>query len=208
MRWRDYFIFLARKHGRKIFYPGGFKERKVEWSQDRELFESWRLGHTGLPFIDAHMRELLATGFMSNRGRVNCASFLTRDYKIDWRWGAAWFENRLIDYEVSANWLNWHTQALEIYYTSAPWQGLKYDRKGEYVKHWLPELSELPAPLVHAPWKMAEEGLLTDLDFDLERDYFRPRVENSKWNWAWNRLKTGDATSPKSRKKSTEKGKG
>ena len=201
MRWRDFFLYLGRKHGNKVFRPGGLKERKTEWSHDRELFDNWRAGQTGLPFIDAHMRELAATGFMSNRGRVNCASFLTRDYKIDWRWGAAWFENRLIDYEVAANWFNWHTQALEIYYTSAPWQGLKYDKKGEYVKTWLPELADLPAPLLHAPWKMAEEGLLNDLDFDLDRDYFRPRVENTKWNWAWNRLKTGDASSPRRRKK-------
>ena len=154
------------------------------------------------------MRELRATGFMSNRGRVNCSSFLTRDYKVDWRWGAAWFENRLLDYEVAANWLNWHTQALEIYYTSAPWQGLKYDRKGTYVKHWLPELRELPAPLVHAPWKMEEEGMLTDLDFDLERDYHRPVTRNTKWDWAWQRLKTGDASSPRSRRKTAAKKKG
>jgi len=201
MRWRDFFIYLSRKHGNKIFRPGGYKDRKAEWSQDESLFNNWREGKTGLPFIDAHMRELNTTGFMSNRGRVNCASFLTRDYKIDWRWGAAWFENRLIDYEVAANWLNWHTQALDIYYTSAPWQGLKYDKQGKYVKHWLPELSELPAPLVHAPWKMAEEGMLDDLGFDLERDYHRPRVENSKWDWAWTRLKSGDASSPRRRKK-------
>ena len=204
MRWRDFFIYMSRKHGDAIFRPGGLKNRSEEWTHDVELFETWRLGQTGLPFVDAHMRELNATGFMSNRGRVNCASFLTRDYKIDWRWGAAWFENRLIDYEVSANWFNWHTQALELYYTSPPWQGLKYDKKGEYVKHWLPELSALPAPLVHAPWKMADEGLLDGLDFELKRDYFRPRTENSKWDWAWGRLKTGDASSPRRKKAKTK----
>ena len=200
MRWRDFFLYMGRKHGDRIFRAGGLKNRATDWQHDPELFDNWRAGQTGLPFIDAHMRELMATGFMSNRGRVNCASFLTRDYRIDWRWGAAWFENRLVDYEVCANWFNWHTQALEIYYTSAPWQGLKYDRAGAYVKHWLPELAELPAPLVHAPWKMADEGMLDDLAFDLERDYHRPRVENSKWDWAWQRLKTGDASSPRRKK--------
>ena len=201
MRWRDFFLYLGRKHGNRVFRPGGLRNRATEWTKDRELFDNWRAGKTGLPFVDAHMRELDATGFMSNRGRVNCASFLTRDYKVDWRWGAAWFENRLIDYEVTANWFNWQTQALEIYYTSPPWQGLKYDRNGDYVKTWLPELAELPAPLVHAPWKMEEEGLLDDLDFQLDRDYHRPRVHNSKWDWAWNRLKTGDASSPRRKKK-------
>ena len=196
LRWRDFFIYLGRKHGDAIFLPGGFRRRQHAWSKDTALFERWCAGETGIPFVDAHMRELDETGFMSNRGRVNCASFLTHDYRIDWRWGAAWFENRLIDYEVCANWLNWHTQALEIYYTSPPWQGLKYDRKGEYVKAWLPELADLPAPLVHAPWKMAEEGLLPDA-FDLERDYYRPVTENSKWDWAWERIKRGDASSPR-----------
>ena len=201
LRWRDFFLFMALKHGNAIFRPGGLKGKPTEWQHDEALFENWKAGKTGLPFVDAHMRELNATGFMSNRGRVNCASFLTRDYKIDWRWGAAWFANRLIDYEVSANWFNWHTQALEIYYTSAPWQGLKYDKKGAYVKHWLPELADLPAPLVHAPWKMEAEGLLEELDFDLDRDYHRPLVSNTKWDWAWGRLKTGDASSPRRRNK-------
>ena len=201
MRWRDFFIFLARKHGDAIFLPGGFKRRSHDWSQDSVLFQRWGEGKTGIPFVDAHMRELDATGFMSNRGRVNCASFLTHDYRIDWRWGAAWFENRLIDYEVCANWLNWHTQALEIYYTSAPWQGLKYDKEGSYVKTWLPELTALPAPRVHAPWKMEAEGMLADLAFDLERDYYRPHTENSKWDWAWERIKKGDASSPRRKKK-------
>ena len=200
MRWRDFFLYLGRKHGNAIFRPGGLKDRKHDWVEDHDLFNRWREGKTGLPFVDAHMRELAQTGFMSNRGRVNCASFLTRDYRIDWRWGAAWFENRLVDYEVCANWFNWHTQALEIYYTSAPWQGLKYDKQGEYVKTWLPELAPLPAPLVHAPWKMAEEGLLDDLDFDLNTDYHHPGIENTKWDWAWTRLKTGDASSPRRKK--------
>ncbi|NJC26683.1 DASH family cryptochrome [Neolewinella antarctica] len=201
MRWRDFFLYLGVKHGNRIFRPGGFKDKAHDWTEDHDLFERWTQGRTGLPFVDAHLRELRQTGFMSNRGRVNCASFLTRDYKIDWRWGAAWFESCLIDYEVCANWLNWHTQALDIYYTSAPWQGLKYDKKGEYVKTWLPELKELPAPLVHAPWKMDAEGMLNDLDFDLDRDYYRPGIENTKWDWAWNRLKTGDSSSPRRKKK-------
>jgi deoxyribodipyrimidine photo-lyase len=80
------------------------------------------------------MRELNQTGFMSNRGRVNCASFLTRDYQIDWRWGAAWFEKQLLDYDVCSNWLNWNTQATEIWYTNPIHQGYKYDKNGDYVR--------------------------------------------------------------------------
>ncbi len=141
--WRDFFYFQSLKHGNQIFKIEGIKHKKEaakEFVEDYELFERWANGQTGVPFVDAHMRELLQTGFMSNRGRVNCASFLTRNYKIDWRWGAAWFESHLLDYDTCSNWLNWNTQALDIYYTNPIWQGLKYDKKAEYIKNWIPEL--------------------------------------------------------------------
>ena len=67
-----------------------------EWSQNKELFDAWREGRTGVPFVDANMREMRATGFMSNRGRQNVASFLTKDLKLDWRLGAEWFEYLLV----------------------------------------------------------------------------------------------------------------
>ena len=151
--WRDFFKYTALRFGDKMFAAGGIRDRDTEWMYDRKLFDRWRYGKTGIPFIDAHMRELNQTGFMSNRGRVNCASFLARDYKIDWRWGAAWFETQLIDYDVCSNWLNWNTQATEIWYTNPVHQGgNKYDKRGEYVKAWLPELANVPAPIVQAPW--------------------------------------------------------
>ncbi|MFK8103896.1 MAG: DASH family cryptochrome [Saprospiraceae bacterium] len=155
--WRDYFKFSAMRHGNKIFSKGGIKNRDTEWHYDQDLFDRWRWGQTGIPFVDAHLRQLNQTGFMSNRGRVNCASFLTRDYKIDWRWGAAWFETQLLDYDVCSNWLNWNTQATEIWYTNPVHQGYKYDKEGKYVKTWLPELKAVDLPLVQAPWLMTEE---------------------------------------------------
>lgn len=155
--WRDFFKYSTLRHGKKIFFKGGIKDRKTAWKYNRDLFDRWRFGQTGIPFIDAHMRELNATGFMSNRGRVNCASFLTRDYQIDWRWGAAWFETQLLDYDVCSNWLNWNTQATEIWYTNPVHQGLKYDKSGEYVKTWLPELSNIEGPIVQGPWLITEE---------------------------------------------------
>jgi deoxyribodipyrimidine photo-lyase len=77
------------------------------WKQDKVNFDKWVKGETGVPFIDANMRELQQTGFMSNRGRQNVASFLTKDLGIDWTWGAAYFESQLIDYDVCSNWGNW-----------------------------------------------------------------------------------------------------
>lgn len=173
--WRDYFIFSHWKHGNAIFGPGGYKQRDVSWQRDRALFDRWREGRTGIPFADAHLREMKRTGFMSNRGRVNTASFLTRDYEIDWRWGAAWFESQLLDYEVSVNWLNWNTQATEIYYTNPVHQSMKYDRKGEYILSQLPELSALPDPLFHAPW------LAGEYDLEAVADYPDPAFIQKKW---------------------------
>ena len=158
MLWRDYFQWMGLRHGDRIFFPSGIKNRDVEWQHDPALFDRWCRGETGVPFVDAHLRELRQTGFMSNRGRVNCASFLSRDYQIDWTWGAAWFESHLLDYDVCSNWLNWNTQATDYYYTNPLNQGLRYDTGGEYVRTWLPELAALPGPLVHAPW-LAEGGV-------------------------------------------------
>ncbi len=184
--WRDFFKYTAIRFGNKIFAEGGIKNRETDWSYDKDLFDRWRFGKTGIPFIDAHIRQLNATGFMSNRGRVNCASFLTRDYKIDWRWGAAWFETQLIDYDVCSNWLNWNTQALEIYYTNPVHQGgNKYDKNGEYVKAWLPELAEVPAPLVHAPWMMTE----TEKKQYPTGDYPEPVEVYKKWSRASNLIR-------------------
>ncbi len=94
--WRDYFTFKAMRFGNKIFAGKGFKNRPVHWENDTILFDRWKAGTTGIPFIDAHMRQLNQTGYMSNRGRVNCASYLTQDLKIDWRWGAAYLNPGLL----------------------------------------------------------------------------------------------------------------
>ncbi|KAI3954143.1 hypothetical protein MKW98_017967 [Papaver atlanticum] len=86
--WRDYFRFISVKYGNSIFHLGGLREVEARWSQDRNLFESWRDDRTGYPLIDANMKELSTTGYMSNRGRQIVCSFLVRDMGIDWRMGA------------------------------------------------------------------------------------------------------------------------
>ena len=141
--WRDYFRFVCLKYGRKVFYRGGIKDLDREYSNDLELFEKWKNGETGQSFVDANMKELKLTGFMSNRGRQNVASFLVKDLNIDWRWGAAWFEHMLTDYDVCSNWGNWMYVAgvgndpRENRYFNVPNQAEKYDPKGEFVQHWL-----------------------------------------------------------------------
>jgi deoxyribodipyrimidine photo-lyase len=106
--WREYFHWVMRKYDRKLFLKNGIKENEpVKRNSDFALFEKWKNGETGNEFVDANMRELNATGFMSNRGRQNVASYLCNDLHVDWRLGAAYFEEQLIDYDVCSNWGNW-----------------------------------------------------------------------------------------------------
>jgi deoxyribodipyrimidine photo-lyase len=98
-----------KKHKAKVFQLNGFSKQKVYNLTDKnlDLFSKWMSGSTGNLFVDANMKELQVTGFMSNRGRQNVASYLIHDMKMDWRLGAAYFESQLIDYDVSSNWGNW-----------------------------------------------------------------------------------------------------
>lgn len=140
--WRDYFHFVAKKYGNLIYRRTGILgEDKLEWGPDK-LFKLWAEGRTKEPFVDANMREMNATGFMSNRGRQNVASYLMYNMKIDWRLGAAYFEKMLIDYDPCSNYGNW------IYIAGVgndPRGGRAfnlqrqvdmYDPKGEYQELW------------------------------------------------------------------------
>jgi len=162
--WRDYFKFIAGKYGDKIFYLNGLQPNyKGVWKTDLKLFDAWAKGNTGYPFVDANMRELNATGFMSNRGRQNVASFLVKDLGIDWRLGAEYFESVLIDHDPTSNYGNWQYQAgvgLDPHgdrHFNVVKQAHDYDAKAEYVLHWVPELKPLhegrvPATHIHQPW--------------------------------------------------------
>ncbi len=159
--WRDYFRFLSLKYGNRLFKRGGIKNQPLALSQDEAKFQAWAEGKTGVPFIDANMRELSATGFMSNRGRQNVASFLVKDLKWEWRMGAEWFESLLIDYDVASNYGNWNYVAgigndpREDRYFNPLRQAAMYDPNGDYVRHWIPELRQVPAPLIHEPHKLS-----------------------------------------------------
>lgn len=140
--WRDYFKYVAMKYGRKIFFPGGIQDKQVNWRDSDKLFQKWTQGETGDDFVDANMRELLHTGFMSNRGRQNVASYLVHKYKIDWRRGAAWFESMLIDHDVCSNYGNWmyaggvgNDPRDRVFNTQK--QAKMYDKDGAYRKLWL-----------------------------------------------------------------------
>ncbi|MDJ0799549.1 MAG: DASH family cryptochrome [Calothrix sp. MO_167.B12] len=159
--WRDFFRFICEKHGKKIFRQSGLQGIRIPWKEDWERFQLWQEGNTGYPLVDANMRELATTGFMSNRGRQNVASFLTKNLGINWQMGAEWFESLLIDYDVCSNWGNWNytagvgNDARGFRYFNIPKQSKDYDPKGEYIRHWLPELTSIPGDKIHEPWKLS-----------------------------------------------------
>ena len=158
--WRDYFAFIVRKHGAAVFRRGGLRGLELPWSTDQARFDAWREGRTGYPIIDACMRELAATGFLSNRGRQNVASFLTKNLGIDWRMGAEWFESLLLDYDPCSNYGNWNytagvgNDARGFRWFNTTKQARDYDRRGDFVRHWLPELRDVPGDHIHEPWNM------------------------------------------------------
>ena len=185
--WRDFYQVLGLKYPRRMFWPSGIRGKAGPWREDREAFGRWCRGETGIPFLDAHMRQLDRSGFMSNRGRVNASSWLAKDQGVLWTWGAAWFESRLIDYDIASNWMNWNFQATVLRPTNPIWQGKKYDAKGEYVYSELPELADVPAPLVHGYFALDDEQLAAR-GVTPPADYPRPAEMNPRWQWALTRV--------------------
>jgi deoxyribodipyrimidine photo-lyase len=184
--WRDYFRLVARKYGDKIFQKNGISNKSISYSGTIAHFELWKNGETGVPFIDANMKELKATGYMSNRGRQNAASFLVKDLDIDWRWGAAWFESQLIDYDPCSNYANWLYVAglgndpRETRYFNILSQATRYDSKGSYVRTWLPQLQRLPNTKIHSLVELSYKEL-NSFGVRLGDNYPVPIVDYKKW---------------------------
>jgi len=159
--WRDYFRFQGARLQGKLFLPEGEGLVTQEWVEDDAGFQAWAEGNTGWPLVDANMREMRATGFMSNRGRQNVASFLALDLRVDWRKGASVFEEFLLDYDPASNWGNWAAAAGlgggRVNRFNITKQSKDYDADGKYVKHWCPELKNVPNSYVHEPWRMPEQ---------------------------------------------------
>lgn len=134
------------------------KFRGLRWSDDVRDFARWRDGETGFPIVDAAMRQLRETGFMPNRARMIAAMFLTKDLQLDWRLGEQWFMQQLTDGEIASNNAGWQwsagtgADAAPYFRIQNPWtQTARYDPDGAYIKHWLPELRDVPAARLARP---------------------------------------------------------
>lgn len=155
--WREFFmqiLFNFPYVTERSFRP---ESDRIEWVNNEEKFELWCEGRTGFPIIDAGMRELKQTGYMHNRSRMVAANFLTRHLLTDWRWGEAWFAEKLLDFELSSNNGNWQwaagsgCDAAQYFRIFNPDTQLKiFDPDLKYVRTWIPELetTEYPSPCV------------------------------------------------------------
>ena len=140
--WRDYFKYVSLKHGNNIFMLEGILKKRYDWKSNHKILMSWINGDTVEPFVNANMIELKKTGWMSNRGRQNTASFFSKHLFMDWRIGAAYFESQLIDYDVHSNYGNWmyvsgvgndpRDRKFDI-----SWQSEKYDPQKKFEKLWI-----------------------------------------------------------------------
>jgi deoxyribodipyrimidine photo-lyase len=184
---RDFHRFMAKKHGPKIFTKGGIKEDPDHnLVNDFEKLQQWIEGATGVPFVDANMREIKHTGYMSNRGRQNVASFLIQDLGVNWLMGADYFESILIDYDPCSNYGNWMdvagvgSDSRESRNFNILSQARRYDAQGDYVKRWLPALKLLPSDKIHQPDQLssAEQAALR---VRLGEDYPKAVVPTRKW---------------------------
>ena len=214
--WRDYFRFVCLKAGNTVFQARGIRGRQVSYKKDLELFRKWTNGKTGVPFVDANMREMAKTGWMSNRGRQNVASFLVKDLNLEWRLGAEWFESQLIDFDVCSNYGNWNYAAgignepRQDRKFNIIKQGLDYDPSGDYVRMWVPELAKLSEEnnltkgVIHFPWK-ANITCLTKAGIQLGISYPNPVVIAGEWERHYSKVinKSGGAVSSKELKQKT-----
>lgn len=155
--WRDFYMMILYHFPHVV--NGAFKPQynRIVWRNNEEEFKAWCEGKTGYPIVDAGMRELNATGFMHNRVRMIVASFLIKDLLVDWRWGEAYFAEKLLDFDLSANNGGWQWAASSGC-DAAPYfrifnpagQTKKFDPNFEYIKKWIPELNtpEYVKPIV------------------------------------------------------------
>jgi deoxyribodipyrimidine photo-lyase len=161
--WREFYQMILWHFPKVISHSFKKEYDNIRWRNNEQEFERWCTGQTGFPIVDAGMRELNETGYMHNRVRLIVASFLTKDLLIDWRWGEAYFAEKLLDYDLASNNGNWQWAA-GTGCDAAPYfrvfnpqlQTEKFDPERKYIKKWVPEYDSMnyPAPVVdHAAAK-------------------------------------------------------
>ena len=180
--WAEFAKTLLWHFPETQFKPFQAKFNTMQWQHSASLISLWQTGQTGIPIIDAGMRELWQTGTMHNRVRMLVASFLTKNLNQSWRVGQQWFDNTLLDADPANNAMGWQwvagcgVDAAPYYRLFNPVvQSQKFDGEGAYLRHWLPALKNLSNKAIHAPWEYAEECALKNVV--LGKTYPKPLVD-------------------------------
>lgn len=180
--WRDFFKYQEKKDPFKMVHKHGIQEKVIDWPNHPSFLEAIKTGKTGYPLIDANILELLSTGYMSNRGRQNVASFWVKNLGLDWRLGEAFFEHHLLDYDVASNTGNWQyitgigNDSMPFRYFDVMGQGARYDQNHAYLLKWLPELKKVSfKDHYHLPLLKKEDWDLLPSSFT--KNYHRPIVD-------------------------------
>ncbi|MCJ7695764.1 MAG: DNA photolyase family protein, partial [Anaerolineaceae bacterium] len=161
--WREFYqsILYHFPFVQKISFNPKF--RSIEWSNSPEALIAWKDRSTGFPIVDAAMNQLLKSAWMHNRARMIVASFLTKDLLINWQEGEKWFMDQLIDGDLASNNGGWQwtagvgTDAAPFFRIFNPiLQSKKFDPQGDYIRKWVPALTDIPTEYIHEPWLMPD----------------------------------------------------
>ncbi len=180
--WREFNYSLINHFPHMLKNNYSKKFDKFPWEKNTKFLDAWKKGLTGYPIVDAGMRELYCIGWMHNRVRMIVGSFLVKHLLIDWKDGEKYFRNSLLDYSPASNVAGWQWVA-GCGADAAPYfrifnpilQGEKFDKEGDYVKKWVPELRNVPRKFIHKPWELKDDNILK-----LGKDYPHPIVIHEK----------------------------
>lgn len=182
--WREFSYDQLLQMPHSVNRPIRSEFNAFPLQEDEHLFTCWKKGMTGYPIVDAGMRQLWETGWMHNRVRMIIASFLVKHLFIPWTKGADWFTQTLVDFDVANNTMGWQWVA-GCGIDAAPYfrifnpilQGEKFDKDGEYIRKWVPELAALPTKYLFAPWK-APQHILRESGIELGVTYPFPLIDH------------------------------